>query len=909
MLSPLASINRVHPTPSRVSRSTRTVKYSANGPSSVPVSVPCPLEKNPIGGSPKSVETSFASQVPLKGTLPAFIAGLESATVKNVAAIRAPAERGNYLVEACKGDEGLRSELDSLLASHNEAQDFMEQPVIGEVADVVVEAENNRLVAGQTVAHYNIISELGVGGQGVVYKAVDTNLGRTVALKLLPPELTVDGNRLKRFQQEARTVAGLNHPNILTIYEIGAENSLEYIASELIEGETLRQRLSRGRIQVNEAVEIAIQVAGAIAAAHSAGIVHRDVKPENIMLRPDGYVKVLDFGIAKLAQQEVPMAIPQEEAVLLVETNLGSVLGSIHYMSPEQARGAPVDERTDIWSLGVVLYEMVTGRVPFEGDTPREVMASILAAESAPLANQIAQAPGDLAQIVSSALRKDPNERYQNASEMLQALKGLRRKLEFAAEIIAKSPPKKSIAVLPFENLSNDKANAYFADGIQEEILTRLSRIGDLKVISRTSTQRFRNTTEPVGEIAKQLGVATILEGSVRKAGDKVRVHVQLVDAESDVHVWAERYDRKLTDIFAVESDIAAKIAEALQARLTGAERRAISSKPTKNTEAHQLYLKGRYHWAKFFAPGYERVRDYFQQAIELDQGYAPAHVGLGGYYAFGAANGILEPDETWPKAESALNTALTLDATLAEAYHLRAAVELYYKRDWPAAERNFHRGAQLDPNDARIPNHYSLCLALFGRNEEALAQMERAAQLDPFSPGLNLNHSRLFFFLRDYSRAIKQFSETLDMHPDYAAAHEYLGDAYEKKRMLQEAITQWCTALALSGQREHARILEQTFATSGFEAAVRTLAQRQLEDLDRKRLQGEYVPAAHYVFAYLRRGDLDQAFSWLPKMIDECNWFAFHVRVSPILDPLRDDPRFEKLANQIMPRDLNTNA
>lgn len=813
-----------------------------------------------------------------------------------------------FLNEKCAGDEILRREVEALLALHRQAGSFIETPIADVAAGLSKEDEKDLLI-GQTIGHYKISRRISAGGMGEVYLATDTIVGRKAALKFLHARFTTDATRLKRFQQEARAVAGLNHPNILTIYEVGENDSVQYIASELIEGETLRQRVARGRFQLTEAVDVAVQIAGALAAAHSAGTVHRDVKPENIMLRPDGYVKVLDFGIAKLAEQEVPATIAPDEALFLVETNLGSVLGTVRYMSPEQARGASVDKRSDIWSLGVVLYEMVTGRAPFEGETPREVMASILAAEPVPLANQIAKAPGDLQQIVSSALHKNPDERYHDVSEMLQALKALRRKLEFAAEIIAKSPPKKSIAVLPFENLSGDKANAYFADGIQEEILTRLSRIGDLKVISRTSTQRFKNTTESVGEIAKQLDVATILEGSVRKAGDTVRVHVQLIDAENDVHVWAERYDRELVDIFAVESDIAENIASVLKAKLTRAERRAITSRPTRNLEAHQLYLKGRHQWKNFFAPGYEKVREYFEQAVALDPSYAPAHTGRSLYYSWGAANGVLPPDDSWPPAEEAVRKSIDLDDTLAESYNALAAVELYNKRDWPAAERAFRHGAELDPNFADIPHHYALCLALFGRNEEALAQFERSALLDPFFPGLNLHRGRISFFLRDYDLAIKQLAETLELYPDYAPAHEYLGDAYEKKGMLREAITEWCTAFTLSREPELANLLEQVFATSGFHAAIHALAQTQLENLDRKRLRGDYVPAAHYVFASVRGGDLEQAFAWLPKMADERNWFALQLRVNPILDPLRGDSRFENLANQIMPRDLNTKA
>jgi adenylate cyclase len=483
--------------------------------------------------------------------------------------------------------------------------------------------------------------------------------------------------------------------------------------------------------------------------------------------------------------------------------------------------------------------------------------------------------------------------------------KKVERKIDTSATAgppVAVAAPKKSIAVLPFENLSADKGNEYFADGIQEEILTRLSRIADLKVISRTSTQRYKNTAEPMAEIAKQLGVANILEGSVRKAGDRVRVHVQLIDAETDAHLWAERYDRQLDDIFAVESDVAEKIAEALQAKLTGKERLAIAARPTKNTEAHQLYLKGRYHWRNFYAPGYERVREYFEQAVALDASFAAAHSGLALYYSWAAANGIFPPD-VWPVAEEYVRKSLSLDDTLSDAYNVLAAVEIYYKRNWTAAERAFHRGADVDPNDGGIPAHYGLCLSYLGRFEEAIAQQEQAMQLDPFFPGTNLHYGTILFFSRDYDRAAAQLAKTLELFPDYAAAHEAFGNVCAQKGMHHEAITQWCAALNLNGRGEDARVLEQVFASADFNAAVRTLAERDLDRLELKRSRGEYVAAAHFVFVNLRRGNLDAAFEWLPKMAEEPNWFALQMRVNPILDPLRDDPRFEKITGSVVLR------
>jgi TolB-like protein/class 3 adenylate cyclase/Tfp pilus assembly protein PilF len=466
--------------------------------------------------------------------------------------------------------------------------------------------------------------------------------------------------------------------------------------------------------------------------------------------------------------------------------------------------------------------------------------------------------------------------------------------------------PEKSIAVLPFENLSHDPDNAYFADGIQEEVLTRLAKIADLKVISRTSTQHFKSSPGNLPQIAKQLGVANILEGSVQKAADQVRVNVQLINAQTDSHVWAEKFDRKLTDIFAVESEIAAKIADILQAKLTGAEQRAISSRPTENSEAHQLYLRGRFYWNKWLgasmpAPEFDKSRQYYQQAIELDPNYALAYAGLADFYGFAFGFGLLPPEEKWAKAqEDNARKALELDPTLGEAYNPLASDKLYYHRDWPGAERNFRRGLELSPNFAEMHAHYAFCLVLFDRNEEALAEMRRALDLDPLSPRFGFSSARLFFFMRQYDAALDQYRKTLELDPSSAFAHEWLGDAYEKKQMQKEAIVEWSKALTLSGDGEHASLLERTYAASGFEPAVRALAQKKLQQLNGKTGRGEYVPALDYVIAYMRMGDKEQAFAWLAKAVAERNRLALEIKVNPIFDPLRTDLRFEALVQKI---------
>jgi tetratricopeptide (TPR) repeat protein len=380
-----------------------------------------------------------------------------------------------------------------------------------------------------------------------------------------------------------------------------------------------------------------------------------------------------------------------------------------------------------------------------------------------------------------------------------------------------------------------------------------------------------------------------------------VRVNVQLINAQSDSHLWADKFDRKLTDIFAAETEIAAKIADTLQAKLTGAEQRAIASRPTENSEAHELYLRGRFYWNKSLAPDFDKSREYYDKAIQLDPSYALAYAGLADYYGFAFANGLLPPEEKWAKLEEEMaNKALELDPTLGEAYNPLAAAKLYYHRDWPGAERDFRRGLELSPNFPDMHVHYAVCLVLFGRNEEALAEMRRALDLDPLSPSFGFWSARLFFFMRQYDAAVDQYRKTLELDPNLPIAHEWLGYAYEKRQMQKEAIAEWSKALGLSGEGEHASLLERTYAASGFEPAVRALAQKKLQQLNGKTGRGEYVPALDYVIAYMRTGDKEQAFAWLAKAVAERNRLALEIKVNPIFEPLRSDPRFEALVQKI---------
>ncbi len=722
-----------------------------------------------------------------------------------------PDELGTFLDTTCAGDAALRMKVEAMLASDQKEETFVETSIAAVAANLIDSREPEPLI-GETIGHYRILRRIGAGSMGEVYLATDINVRRNAAVKVLPPHLTGNIQRLRRFEQEARAIAGLNHPNVMTIYEVGADKSRRYIVSELIDGETLHERLVRGGMELSEALEIAIQVANALAAAHSAGIVHRDIKPQNIMLRPDGYVKVLDFGIAKLAEREVPPEELTDEALTLVETNVGSILGTVRYMSPEQARGAPVDKHTDIWSLGVVLYEMITGYAPFTGETARELMSSILEKEPPPLVRYFKDVPPELQQIVTKALQKNPEERYQKASEIIEPLRQLRHRMEVAAELEQSaaanrwlrsvrsplglavtsmlivtlivlalgwlkpglsSPPEKSIAVLPFQNLSADTQNSYFADGVQDEILTDLAKIADLKVISRTSVMQYKTSrARNLRDIGRQLGVANVVEGSVRRSGNRVRVNAQLIDARNDGHLWGNSYDREVTDVFTIQNEIAKAIAAELQVKLSPAEQKAMEGVPTKDVRAFDLYTRAKNLLVETTLSSdakadLHQAAELLNQAVARDTSFFQAYCELA--YTNDALyfSGYDHTSARLALAEAAVETASRLDPDAGET-HLAKAWNFYSGYlNYDAALAELEAARQTLPNDSRIPQLSGFIQRRQGRWEKSTRNLERAISLDPRNVYTLQQIALSYDYLRQYVDEKSALDRTLAIMPD----------------------------------------------------------------------------------------------------------------------------------------------
>src|ERR1043166_4042692 len=763
------------------------------------------------------------------------------------------------------------------------------------------------LEVGTKLGRYEIRSQVGAGGMGEVYLAQDTMLGRKVALKILPPALAEDKDRMNRFVREAKLASALNHPNIITIHEIGEIDGAHFIATEYIEGETLTAQLPRDSLSLKSTLEISLQVASALDAAHRAGIVHRDIKPDKIMVREDGIVKVLDFGLVKLTASEVSEVDREAETKIQIKTSFGIIMGTVAYMSPEQARGQDTDERTDIWSFGCVLYQMLTHQQPFQGQTMVDVWANIIQGEPESILTYRSDTPAELERIVARTVRKDREERYQSAKELFNDLQQLQTRLLVESEIsrsgsgeriaqIQPSPFLNSIAVLPFANLSAEKDNEYFSEGLTEEIIMNLSKLQVLKVIARGSTMHYVKEGKTHKQTASDLGVQYLLEGSVRRQGRDLRITAQLIDGLRDVYVWSETYRGTIADIFDIQEKVAVEIVQALQLRLSPDEKQNLKKRFTENTGAYQFYLQGRFFWNKRSEQGLKTAIKYFEQAIENDPGYALAWAGIADSYSLLGEFGNIPRKELYPKARAAVNKALEIDNRLAEVHTSLASILMLREWDWVNSAKEFKLALELNPNYATAHHWYSQWFVDMGRLEESLEMISRAAELDPVSQAILKDKGLTLYYNRQYEEAIEMARKTLELDPNYAAAHRLLSLAYQGKERFDESITENEKWGRLTGNKvETAITLAQLYAVSGKADEARNL----IEDVKRNKLVAEQIHRG-LALVHAALGEIDIAFECLEESYEHHEESILSLKVDPKMDPLRSDSRFLALLKKI---------
>jgi serine/threonine-protein kinase len=748
------------------------------------------------------------------------------------------------------------------------------------------------LEAGTRLGRYKIVALLGSGGMGEVYRAIDEMLGRSVAIKVLPPKLSADADALRRLEREAKILASLSHPNILAIHDVGTEKDSLYFVTELLEGQSLRQMISLESLRWRQAAEIAIQIAEALSAAHSEGVVHRDLKPENVFITSKGLVKILDFGLARVQ----PLAADPENA----KTESVSISGTLPYMSPEQLRGALPDVRSDVFAFGCLLFEMIAGHSPFLRGSSVEVITAIMNEDPPHLPKNVK----DLEHLIAHCLEKNPERRFQSAHDIAITLKGLLRGTTSESKSLLKKRSQKaisSLAVLPFENVGADSATEYLSDGITEGIINSLSQLPKLKVMARATVFHYRKSNVDPLEAGRHLNVGAVLTGRVVQQGDQLMIATELIDVNNGWNLWGEQYSRPFKDVFELQSNIVQQITNQLRLKVTGKEKKLLKKKATENSEAYRHYLRGRYAWNRRSQESLKNAIEHFNQAIETDPLFSLAYTGLADSYALLGDFGFpsASPGELFSMARSAIAKALEIDNSLAEAHTSRAHI-LTHEFQWHEAEQAYLTAIELNPGYATAYHWYFITLTITGRFDAAKKHMQTARDLDPLSLIIQTDIASCYYFNAKYEQAMDMLRKVLELDPNFPSAHRFLTAVLEQTGKFDEAISAYEKARILAGKHADAAALQAEELKKAFaESGASGYWKKRLDHLMGKASKG-YVSPYNKAQIYASLGDTESTFNALDQAYKEPSASLIYVKVDPRFNLVRSDPRFNELLRKI---------